>query len=313
MKVLFERKKLIELSEVNEQAASDKEYIARCEEQYHIRVGETVDCFEDSGCSIIMVSGPSASGKTTSSYKIAKELESRGRSTTVISLDNFFRKLEDYPKTEEGIPDFEHVQALDVERVNRCLKELIENGKSDIPVFDFLTQRRCTETQTLETGHGEAVIIEGIHALNPILSESISSADIFRLYVGLRLEYSENGERVLKTRNLRIMRRLVRDYYFRGHSVRNTLELWKRLRDGEELWIKPFKKDADMLLDSSFEYEPGVFVPILKELLDDPEQGGEFRHMLQRLWEQFVKFDPIELSRIPAGSMLREFVGGLEL
>lgn len=313
MKVLFEPKRLIEIDSVNASIVTRSRYIDVCEQQYNKKISAVADQILDSACPIVMLSGPSASGKTTSSYKLARQLERCGRKTAVISMDNFFRNIEEYPTTSDGKPDFEHLQAVDVERINVCLKELIEDGKSDMPTYDFLTQHRCGDTLHIEVANGEIVIIEGIHALNPVVSQSVSGSDVFKIYAGLRAEYSEGGKRVVTTRDLRITRRLVRDYYFRGHSLRNTLELWNRLMDGEEKWIKPFKPDADILLDTSFEYEPGLFAPILTELCNNPAQGGDFRDVLLRVAACFKRFQPIETVNIPKDSMLREFVGGLEL
>jgi uridine kinase len=313
MKIVFEPKRLIEIDEANAGIGLGEGYIAQCEAGYEERVAAVAGEIAARGCAIVMLSGPSASGKTTSANKLALELRQRGGAATVVSLDNFFRNVENYPKTKEGVPDFEHLMALDVDMVNACLKELSETGRCEIPTYDFISQRRAGRTELIETGGGATVIIEGIHALNPLLSQSISDADIFRLYVGLRMEYGERGRRVIATRDLRIARRLVRDYYFRGHSVRNTLELWNRLRDGEERWIKPFKSDADMLLDTSFPYEPGLFAPILSGLCADPEQGGEFRDTLFELSARFEAFSAVDAASVPPGSMLREFIGGLRL
>lgn len=313
MKTLFEPKKLIELSQVNAELASPREFILRCEGDYNRRVAGVTAEIMARGCRVVMLSGPSASGKTTSGLKMAADLMRQGRRASVVSLDNFFRNIGEYPLTSEGVPDFEHLQALDVDRINCFLKELMETGSSDMPVFDFANQRRADEILRIEAGAGEIVMIEGIHALNPLLTQSISDSDMLRVYIGLRTEYSENGRRMLPTRDLRIVRRVVRDHYFRGYSVRNTLELWGRLRQGEERWIKPFKSLADLLLDTSFIYEPALFAPLLAQLCADPQEGGEFRDMLLDLAARFARFTALDMSLIPPDSMLREFVGGLEI
>lgn len=314
MKALFKPKKLLEISQVNAKLASPQTYVAQCEETYAGRVAEATGEIFARHCRIVMLSGPSASGKTTSALKIAAGLTRRGRCATVVSLDNFFRNIGEYPRTPQGGPDFEHLEALDVDRINHCLKELIETGSCDMPTYDFLNQRRADEILRIEAGEDEIVIIEGIHALNPLLTQSIrDDSRMLRIYVGLRAEYSEDGRRVLATRDLRIVRRIVRDHYFRGHSVRNTLELWGRLQQGEERWIKPFRSTADLLLDTSFEYEPALFAPLLAELCADPEEGGEFRSILLDLAKRFGWFSGLELALVPPDSMLREFAGGLEL
>ncbi len=313
MKQEFEPKKLLEVSEINRGILTGSSFVKECETIYQARVDAVADAIVSSGSAVVMLAGPSASGKTTSAHKVALSLRRHGKNAEVVSLDNFFRNITEYPKTAEGMPDMEHLLALDVDRVNRCLKELIATGASEMPIYDFLTQRRSDTTLHIEAGRDDIVIIEGIHALNPALSASIAQDAVFRMYVGLRTEYCVDGRRVVSTRDLRITRRLVRDYLFRGHSVRNTLELWNRLRSGEEQWIKPFKEIADTLLDTSHPYEPGVFLPILQELCSDSAQGGEFRDVLDTLLGQFSLFDPVVSAIVPSNSMLREFIGGLEL
>ncbi|MEG0832473.1 MAG: nucleoside kinase [Oscillospiraceae bacterium] len=312
MKTLFPKKKLFEIDEINK-SAGDEDFVARCEKSYQHNIDEVADRIISDNRTIAMVSGPSASGKTTSAQKIAKSITDRGGYAVVVSLDDFFKNIADYPETKDGKKDFESVYAVDIDRVNCCLAQLIENGVSDLPTFDFIKQQRASEINHIEIDEGEVVIIEGIHALNPLMSQSIPQDRIIKIYAGLREEYCENGRRTLATRDIRITRRLIRDYLFRGHSVRNTLELWGRLVDGEEKWIKPFKDDADVLLDTSLTYEPCVFAPIMKKLTEDETQGGDFRETLLEIAGRFDPFLPIIEQKVPANSLLREFLGGLTL
>lgn len=309
----FERKRLMEVSEVNEKLADAAGYVLECEAAYAARIKETADSIEAADATIIMVSGPSASGKTTSSHKLEHEMKARGHKATVVSLDNYFKNVSDYPKHADGSVDMEHLDALDVERINTDMKQLTETGECEVPIYDFLTGDRSDATMHVQVGDGDIVIIEGIHALNPELTKLVREDAKYGIYVSLRTEYSEDGARVIATRDLRITRRMVRDYFFRGRSVRNTLEMWQRLMDGEEDWIKPFKSEADTMLDTSFPYEPAVFSPVLKDLYEDPDQGGEYREILERLNRLFGKFRSIDAELVPQNSMLREFLGDLEL
>ena len=313
IKAVFEPKKRYEIDDVNRFAVTDPQYIAQCEEAYAQRMRATADAVEASGCSVVMVSGPSASGKTTSAHKLAIELRARGRQAVVVSLDDFFRNIEDYPKNAKGEPDLEHVQALDLPCINRTLSALLRTGSCVLPQFDFVHQRRKRETVPLTLGAGGIAIIEGIHALNPLLSESVPQERVFRLYVGMRTEYYRAGARVVNTRDLRIIRRMVRDYYFRGYQVEDTLRVWDDLKAGEEIWIKPFKEISNLLLDTSFSYEPCVFRPILTTLAADEAQGGDFRETMLGLCALVDLFEPLGDKAVPADSMLREFLGGLQL
>jgi uridine kinase len=313
MKAVFEKKRLMEVCDINAKLARPAQWIDHCEAQYAQRVAAVGDAIQQAGASIVMLSGPSASGKTTSAHKIALEMKKRGHGAVVVSLDNFFKNIENYPQTADGKPDLEHLHAVDVTHVNHCLSTLIETGACEIPVFDFITEHRTDETLHIVAGDGDIVIIEGIHALNPAMASSVPAEKVFNVYVGLRGEYSVAGQRVVATRDLRITRRMVRDFYYRGHSVARTLEMWQRLMDGEEKWIKPFKKDANMLLDTTFEYEPCLFAPLLQRLCADAAQGGAYRAVLLEINERFCKFEAICADLVPKNSLLREFVGGLEL
>ena len=313
MKATFEPKRLLPIDGVNADIDRGRLFVEQCEQDYARRIEGCCDAIEAGGRRIVMLSGPSASGKTTTTHKLAIEIRSRGYDGFVVSLDDFFLDIEDYPRNEQGVPDFEHIRALDVECVNRCLRELVLDGATDMPVYDFRRQRRSDEIRHVEAQEGDFVFIEGIHALNPLLSSSIDPVSIFKIYASLRTEYAKDSARVVATRDLRITRRLVRDFLARGHSVRTTLELWDRLREGEEKWIKPFRADADWILDTSFVYEPALLLPWLEELCLDPECGGDHRHVLIKLLDQYRLFHPLEQSLVPTNSMLREFTGGLEL
>lgn len=313
MKAEFKPKTRFEVSDINRIVAANPDYIGQCEENYSVRMEAVADAVEGSGCSIVMVSGPSASGKTTSSKKLAIALRARGHQAVVVSLDDFFRNIEDYPKNDKGEPDLEHVGAVDIDCVNETLGRLLTEGCCELPQFDFVAQRRKPETKRLTLEPGGFAIIEGIHALNPLLSERIPQDRIFRLYVGLRNEYYRNGKRVVNTRDLRIIRRMVRDYYFRGYRVEDTLRVWDDMMAGEEIWIKPFKSISNMLMDTSFPYEPCVFRPILEKLAADETEGGSCRETMLRLCGLTAQFEALPVDDVPQSSMLREFLGGLTL
>ncbi|MEA4912250.1 MAG: nucleoside kinase [Oscillospiraceae bacterium] len=312
MKVMFKPKTLYEIEDINKQAKAGG-FIAACEADYAARVAAVADAVGQKGASIVMISGPSASGKTTSARKLAIEFISRGRHAHVVSLDDFFIGVKNYPKLPDGSPDMENVRALDIEKIHGCLNELIKTGRSELPLFDFVTQERSAKTHVIALSPGDVLIIEGIHALNPLLSETVEEGRVFKLYAGLRAEYAENGKRIVATRDLRIARRLLRDWYFRGHAVERTLKMWNSLCDGEEKWIKPFKKDADMLLDTAFPYEPCVTAPQLAAVCADAQQGGAERDTLLAINKRFSQFVALPVDEVPRDSMIREFYGGLEL
>ncbi len=309
--MVFEDKKRLQLSELREYAA-DPDYIRRCENAFRERVDRTAQAVVDSGVPLVMLTGPSASGKTTSARKLAQAMTEKGKKTSVVSLDNFYRNRDEYPRLRNGEPDFEHLHALNVELVNDCLEELVSTGVTWIPAFDFNTHSSVLRQQEVRVDRDTAVIIEGIHALNPELSRKVDHGSVMKIYAGLRTEYYEGRKRVIATRDLRITRRIIRDDRDRGHAPEATLALWKNIMAGEEKWIKPFKPDADMLLNTALDYEPCVFAQTLRRMADDG-LGGKYQEDMESLAQRFGQTSVLDDALVPEDSLLREFLGGLKL
>ena len=265
MSAIWIPKRLVEIKLVNAAAADKVSFIRHCEFEYESRIYAAAKEIVASGKKIVMLTGPSASGKTTTSNKIAEKLRTMGKNAQVISMDNFFKNPEVYPRLADGSKDYENVQAVDIELMDKCLKEIIETGKSVMPVFDFKTERRVENAIEMDIGDG-IIIVEGIHALNPLVLGDLPRENVFTIYAGLREEYSHQGQRVLPTRDIRMVRRMIRDYKHRGHSPEKTIAMWQSVCDGEDKYIKPFKQNADLLLDTSFSCEILVMNSALKNL-----------------------------------------------
>ena len=233
MPAIWIPKRLVEISLINTAAESAASFARHCEHEYEGRVHAAASEILGSGCSVVMLTGPSASGKTTTAHKLAEALRLRGTASQVVSLDNFYKDLKEYPRLPDGTKDYENITALDVDEIQRCLNELITTGRTDLPEFDFLTENRKPDRIPLEL-KGGVCIVEGIHALNPQLTDSLPRDQVYKVYAGLREEYSHRGQRVLPTRDIRLARRMVRDYKFRGHSLEKTLNMWDRVCAGEE-------------------------------------------------------------------------------
>lgn len=287
-----------------------KELVGMCEADYAIRIERASQAIEESGAHVVMLTGPSASGKTTSAHKLADCLTAHGRPGIVVSLDNFYKNLCDYPRRPDGTVDYESVDALDVAEINQCLLELIETGKTEIPDFDFKSENRRIGVIPLSL-NGGVVIVEGIHALNPRLTALLPEGSAFKVYAGLREEYSDDGQRMLCTRDIRLARRMVRDHKFRGHSLEKTFAMWPAVCEGEDRNIKIFKPEADFLLDTSFSYEPCCLEPFVREMGRELEKTPDvpYAGQLRALCDRFAQFTPIAQETIPANSMLREFIG----
>lgn len=297
-------KRLVGSELVNLAARDPRALVELSERQYARRIRDAADQILSSGRHIVMVTGPSAAGKTTSANKLAQELRSRGVRSEVMSLDDFFVGAGRYPKQPDGSDDYECVEALDIPVLHRCLQSLAETGVCDAPIFDFLTQLPTGTTRHIDCTDGVA-IVEGLHAFNPILTEQLPADAVLNIYASLREEYAgADGQRLLATRDVRLARRMTRDWKFRGHDADFTMSLWPHVCKSEDIYIKAFKKRADLVLDTSFSCEVGIWEHYVENLT-----ASAHTERLATLRRKFAAFDPIDSSLIPADSTLREFIG----
>jgi uridine kinase len=192
--------------------------------------------------------------------------------------------------------------------MDQCLNQIITTGKTVLPKFDFKTERRIENATPLDIGDG-FVIVEGIHALNPVVLEGIDRDKVFTIYAGLREEYSHQGQRIIPTRDLRLVRRMIRDHKYRGHSPQKTISMWSSVCEGEDKYIKPFKPNADLLMDTSFSYEILVANSALKNLSHDLDDGTAESQRFEQLLKAFSNCDFIREGDLPSNSMLKEFYG----
>ncbi|MBQ7859427.1 MAG: nucleoside kinase [Faecalibacterium sp.] len=301
-------KRLVEISLVNVANQVPQLFCEDGEREYHERLQRAAKRIIRSGAHIIMLTGPSASGKTTTSHKLAAELRAQGVPAKVISLDNFLLVSEHYPVLPDGTKDYESPATLDMPLINQCLNELYTTGRSDLPVYDFANERRADYTEHMEL-EGGVCIVEGIHALNPELTRILPKGEVYRIYAGLREEYSSDGVRAINTRDIRLCRRLLRDAVNRGHGPEQTLEMWHKVLDGDDKYIRPYKDDADLILDTSHTYELGI----IAGLVADAEKLVDPGYHKAKLWYDTIRrFDEVTKlpkSLIPADSMLCEFYG----
>lgn len=307
MPAIWIPKRLVEVGLINTALENPASFVCHCEIEYESRVIAAAAESRGNGSKIVMLTGASACGKTTTAHKLADALTRSGTPAVVVSLDNFFKELNDYPRLPDGTKDYENIDALDVKEIHRCLLSLIEKGEADFPLFDFRTESRQAQRQHIALPGG-VVVVEGIHALNPYLTEALPQGSVFKIYAGLREEYSSQGQRRIATRDIRLARRMVRDNKFRGHSLEKTLNMWPMVCEGEDKYIKCFKPYADLLLDTSFSYEIGVLAPYIMEMrgkLLDPVLGPK----LDELADKFSACSILKEVYIPPESMLREFIG----
>ena len=262
------------------------------------------------GTRMVLISGPSSSGKTTSAKRLAIQLGVLGLKPVMISLDDYFVDREKTPRDASGEYDYEALEAIDLELFNDHLRRLTAGESVDIPRYDFITGRRTWHNAPLTLDERSILIIEGIHGLNPRLTPSIPDAQKFRIYISCFTSVAmDNLSRIATTDN-RLLRRLVRDYTQRGNDATATLSRWPSVRRGEERHIFPYQENADVMLNSSLFYEISVLRPyaekILREVPDTIPEYDEARRLLRFL----DRFSPIAPDEIPPTSIIREFIGG---
>jgi uridine kinase len=311
MKLVFKDKNSrIDIREINLMARQPARFIADSENAYESQLRGLVDQVSaNPKYRIVLLAGPSSSGKTTTAHKIAGVFGERGIQATVVSLDDFFLGMEFYPKLPDGTPDMESVDALDLPLISDTFDELLKTGKALFPTFDFTVSRRGKEQNLIELGENGVIVVEGLHALNPRLVERLDPDALFRAYVSTRTVYLDGEKEILTPKDNRLIRRMVRDHNFRGRSPLETLLGWKDVLDGEEKYIYPFRDMVDWKIDSSLDYEGCVFhhyiLPMLEELKDDAVYKGKVRQIVDLL----EAFDDIDYRYIPKNSLLREFIG----
>ena len=264
----------------------------------------------DRGVKVILISGPSSSGKTTSAKRIGIQLRVLGLHPVLISLDDYFVNREDTPKDENGDYDYEALEALDLARLNGDLSHLIAGESVEIPRYDFITGTRQWHEQPLQLTESSVLIMEGIHGLNPRLTPAIPDDKKFKIYLSCFTSVAMDNITRIHTTDNRLLRRITRDYRTRGNNAYDTIARWQSVRRGEDKHIFPYQENADVMVNTSLFYELGVIRPIVEPILREiPDTVPEFGEA-DRLLHFLDNFVPIKPDEIPLDSVLREFVGG---
>lgn len=258
---------------------------------------------------MILIAGPSSSGKTTFAQKLGVQLKLTGYNPITISMDNYFKERKDTPLGEDGKYNFETVDALDIELFNSQMKDLIDGKTVELPEFDFLVGEKKYKGNYLKLEKNDVMIIEGIHALNPILTKFTPDENKYKVYIAPITTLNIDGYTKISSSDTRLLRRMVRDYTTRGHSVEKTFELWANVKKGEEEYIFPFVDDADFIYNSSLNYEPSVMKIFAQPLLLQVDNSSEYYSEARRLYSYLNNFIPLETGNIPINSIIREFIG----
>ena len=259
---------------------------------------------------LVLIAGPSSSGKTTFSKRLMIQLRVNGLRPITLSTDNYFVGRAQTPLDEEGRPDFECLEAVDIPLFNQHMEQLLAGAEAAIPIYDFLTGTRSTRTESLQLGPKDILLVEGIHGLNPRLSASVPPESKLKIYISALTQLSLDDHNRIMTTDVRLIRRIVRDRKSRGHTASRTIAMWPSVLRGERRNIYPFQEDADVMFNSTLIYEPAVLRLYAERFLLEVPTDEESFCEAYRLLHFLRMFVPVFADEIPHTSILREFIGG---
>lgn len=259
---------------------------------------------------LALIAGPSSSGKTTFSKRLSVQLAINGIHPIPLSMDNYFVPRTQTPRDENGEYDFESIYAVDLELFNKQVNQLMNGEEIEIPYYNFETGEREYRGEKLKLGENGMLVIEGIHALNPMLTEKIDKNKIFRIYVSALTTISVDNHNWIPTTDNRLLRRIIRDYKYRGYSAIETISRWAKVMEGEQKWIFPYQENADMTFNSALIFELCVLKKFVQPLLSNVPENSPVYQEVSRLKNFLNQFSVVHEEEIPLTSLLREFLGG---
>ncbi|MCB6992277.1 nucleoside kinase [bacterium 210820-DFI.6.37] len=301
------------LADLNEKIRGEeyKELILLSEALHEKKVAEIADRITKGKKRIILIAGPSSSGKTTFARRLCVQLKVNGLNPLYMGTDDYFVERKDTPLDADGEPNYEDLEAIDIGLFNRNMNDLLAGKKVDLPTFDFIEGVKRYGKRITSITPNQPIVIEGIHALNRELTKYIPDEEKFRIYISPFTQLNMDSHNRIPTTDARMLRRMVRDHLYRGHSARATIADWPKVRKGEDKNIFPFNGEADVLFNSALTYELALLKkhaqPLLEEISRDEPEYSDARRLLR-----FLNFFEVieDESIIPNNSILREFIGG---
>ena len=264
------------LTEINKLAKNNpKEFIRVCDDEYVKNIIDIAKKIADNDdIKIVAIAGPSGSGKTTTAHILREKLENLDEKTSVVSLDDFYLPTDKLPLLPDGSLDIESVNSLDISLIKDCFTQIIKNGKASLPRYDFKTKEQILNANDIDIGNRGIIIVEGLHALNPLIADLVPRKNILKIYISVNRSVDDNdGVQMLSSRQIRLIRRVLRDDQFRGATATKTLLLWNNVIEGERKYLYCFKDTADVQLVTFHPYELGVY----------RERFGKMRNTVEKM------------------------------
>ena len=288
----------------------DREFINLCETKHNNMLADLgLQIKNDPEIRLIAIAGPSSSGKTTFCNRLRVELLSRALNPIMISLDNYYLDADKCPRTKDGSPDFEHIEALDIAQFDEDMVRLIQGEEVKLPIYDFKTKSR-SYGPAIKLTKGQPIMIEGIHALNDRLTPSIPSTQKYKIYIAPEAQYHIDSQNPISLTDIRLIRRLVRDFNYRNAPAEETLSMWENVRKGEFDWIYPTQAEANFVYNSELTYELCVMKKYAMKVLQEVKSDSKYYITANRLIKFLKYFKDIDDKWVPCNSILREFIGG---
>ncbi len=300
-----------DLAYLNEEIIKNKKaLILKSEDDYHARISSiSKRILFDEKIKIVLLAGPSGSGKTTTANLLSDSLKAAGKPSFVVSLDDFYRSADDneYPRLENGERNFEAAEALHIPDLVKTLSSIAANEMFLIPKYDFKLGCRTEENFHLPIGNG-IVIIEGLHALNPLVFSLLPKEKLLKIFISVSTNITKDGKVIISGRKIRFVRRMVRDSIYRASDAERTLSMWKHVLMGEDKYLYPHRHNADISFDTFHPFELGVMRPFAEQLINDElAEREEYARIVKKA---LTSVEKIPLSFVPENSLIREFVPG---